>query len=69
MMAENHVRYVRGLGSVIGQRGQEGRPGGHHTGVDHDDRGSVDDQRDGPRHPLVVAVPADIALMQDMDRR
>ena len=63
MVAEHHVRYVRGLWSLIGQRGQQGRPGGHHAGVDDDDRGPVDDQRDGPRHPFVVTVPADIALM------
>ena len=69
MVAEDHVRYVRGLWSVTGQRGQQGRPRGHHAGVDDDHRGAVDDQRDGPRHPLVVAVAAHVALMQDMDRR
>ena len=69
MVAEYHVRYVRGLWSVTGQCGQQGRPRGHHARVDDDHRGSVDNQRDGPRHPLVVAVTADIAFVQDLDRR
>ncbi len=63
-MAEHHVGHVPGLRAPRGQRGQQGLAGGDHPRVDDDHRVAVRDQRDRAGHPLVVAVPADVPLVQ-----
>lgn len=69
MVAEDHVGHVSGLQAVLGLGGQQGLAGGHHAGIDDDHRVAVQDQRDRPDHSLVVAVPADLPLVQHVDRR
>jgi hypothetical protein len=64
VMTEHHVCHVAGLRAVRAQRGEQSLPGGHHAGIDDDDRVAVDDQRDRPGHSLVIAVPADVPLVQ-----
>src|SRR5580704_18038137 len=66
MVAEHHVGHVGGGRAVLGQLGQQRLAGGDHAGVDDDDRVAVHDQGDGAGHPLVVAVAADVAVVQDV---
>jgi hypothetical protein len=68
VMTEHHVGHVAGIRAALGQRGQEGVAGGDHARVDDDHRVAVQDQRDRAGHALVVAVQADVSIVQHMYR-
>jgi hypothetical protein len=68
MMTEHHVRHVAGQRAVCAQCGEQSLAGGHHAGIDDDDRVAVDDQRDRSGHSLVIAIPADLPLVQHVYR-
>ena len=64
VMAEHHVGDVPGLRAVLGQRGEQRSTVGDHARVDDDHRVAVQDQGHRPAHPLVVAIQADVPVMQ-----